>query len=257
MKTLQDVLGFSPKYTDIEHISEDWARELADEVLNIKGFNCYLLDIGGAYGYSILVYKNNHHIYYADDYQLHHPSKTVDELRAWYIETLNHKLYTDDEIISPLKDYDDYTSKSYFLSNYYGMQEDYVSAFYIVTPESKAEHDKAIEGKIYNPVCYSYYDEDKADFITHHIELKKQLEQQKKQMQNDFEYMKQAFLSEMWNHEYGYNWQADYDVLSCFGSIQYNHYDDMNDYFNQLNFTDDQRRAYREARREYYSKFEG
>ena len=42
---------------DIENLTYDNAKELAIETLNIKGHDCFLVDFGGYFGYSILVYK--------------------------------------------------------------------------------------------------------------------------------------------------------------------------------------------------------
>lgn len=259
--TASEIFGFDLSIHEIEKLTESQAETLAEmttgDRTEIKEHNIYFVDFGGRFGYSVLVYKNNHHIYYANDYQLHHQSRAKEELRNLYIEYLNYKLYTESEISEPIKDYDDYTAKSHYLRNYYPMQEDYVSIFFIGTEAEREEHSKQYEGKIYNPAALGYFAADKQDFVNRNIELVRILEAQKEKMTNNFEYLKQAFLSEMYNHEYGYNWQADYDVLGCFGNIHYNNDDDLEDYFNQLKFTDTQRNAYRAARKEYYKHFEG
>lgn len=59
----------------------------------------------------------------------------------------------------------------------------------------------------------------------------------------------------MYNHEYGINWQADYDTLSAFGNIQY-HEDDLSAYFEELNFTETQKRAYLDAKKQYFKESE-
>ena len=69
--------------------------------------------------------------------------------------------------------------------------------------------------------------------------------------------MKAAFLYEMWNHEYGYNWQADYDVVNCFVKVEYlGESESIDAYLTKAGFSDDIKRAYYDARREYYSKFD-
>ena len=71
-------------------------------------------------------------------------------------------------------------------------------------------------------------------------------------MSESYEYQRNAFYSEMANHEYQYNWQGDYDVLSAFGQIEYSDTEnELEDYFEQLHFNDVQRRAYLDARRDY------
>ena len=240
---------------DIEKMSEQEAAENAVEKTVIKGYSVYFVDFKRYFGYSCLVFKNNHHIYYANDYQLHHSDKSVEELRKLYIAVLNNKLFTEAEISEPINSYDEYDRKSYFLNNYYAMQEDRISMFFINSgKEAEEAYKKSIEGMTFNPIGYCYMKN--KDFIKRHCELKKQLEKAKNANKNDYDYQKNAFLSEMYNHEYGINMQADYDVLSVFGNIHY-HGEENNElgkYFDELNFNDIQRKAYYDARREYFRK---
>lgn len=233
----------------IEAMAESEAQEMALETMQIKGHNVYFVDFEGYFKYSALVFMDGMHIHYANDYELHHPDKTREELRGRYIETMNHKLYTEDEIVGPVSDYDDYKAKDYFLRNYYGMRRKNVSIFYCGPKEAKPN----TAGMIYDPVAFAYFDD--ADFVKHHVGLLDSLEKSWKAKQDDYEFMKSAFISEMWNHEYAINWQGDYDVLSVFGNIHYDRSDnDLQNYFDQLDFTDTQRRAYLDARREYMRK---
>ena len=240
----------------IREITEEEAKKLSLESECIKGHNVYFVDFDGGFGYSVLVYKNNHHIHYANDYQLHHYHETTEELKKIYINRLHNILFTESEILEPLHSYDEYNQKSRYLRNYYGMQQEYITIFCInPTEEQKADFKRKIESMTYNPVSFAYYDD--AEFVKHHIELMKKLEEQKEQMNNNFEYQKNAFLHEMNNHEYGINWQADYDVLSAFGTITYTEgEDELTHYFDELNFTDTQRKAYYKARKEYFAKTE-
>ena len=92
-------------------------------------------------------------------------------------------------------------------------------------------------------------------FIKHQAKLMAGLLKAKEAKSDNYEYWKDAFVREMFNHEYAINWQADYDTLSAFGNVEWKG-DDANlaDYFDQLNFTETQRKAYRDARHEYYKK---
>lgn len=242
--------------TDIERIAEPDAWYMADgDCAKIKGHNVYFVDIEGAFGYSALVFCNGHHIHYANDYQLHHPGKSREELHEWYVETLNMKLFTEHELSEPLKDYDEYTRKRYFLQNYYGMREHYISCFHIKGSEQEeAERDKQIAGMVFNRVCFCYHNDH--DFVKRCCQLYDALEDAKKETEESYEYHKNAFLHEMYNHEYGINWQADYDTLSAFGFVQY-HGDSENElklYFDELEFSDIKRRAYLDARKEYFEQ---
>ena len=234
-------------YETIENLTEPQAQEMALDTAEVKGYTVYFIDGGEYRGFSSLVYKDGHHIHYVDDFSNLHPSiKSADDLKAKYIEVLNNKLFTEDEITEPLKSYDDYTKKSHFLHNYYHMSRDYISKFFIVTPESEKEFRKKTATMKYNPVGFCYMDDQ--DFINHHVELMIKLEALKQDVKNNYDYQKSAFKYEMFNHEYVINWQADYDVLSVFGTVDYN--DSLNDMMDSLNFTEVQKKAYLDARSE-------
>lgn len=55
------------------------------------------------------------------------------------------------------------------------------------------------------------------------------------------------------NHEYGINWQADYDVISCFANVgSVKDYENREKLFSAAHFSELQRSAYAAARAEYY-----
>ena len=86
-----------------------------------------------------------------------------------------------------------------------------------------------------------------------HIQLYKDLfEQNKKAMQN-FDFCKEAFLYEMYNHEYGINWSADYEVLNCFTDVSYKD-ESTAEYLERTDFTQTQKDAYYKAKKEYFKK---
>lgn len=62
--------------SNIEALTEAEAQTMALETMQIKEHNIYFVDFVNAFGYSCLVFKNHHHIYYANDYELHHTEKT-------------------------------------------------------------------------------------------------------------------------------------------------------------------------------------
>lgn len=241
---------------DIEAITEAEAEAMALERMEIKEHNIYMVDFGGYFKYSCLVFKNGHHIYYANDYELHHSGKTRDELRAFYIDKLNNILFTEAEIGAPLKDYGEFDRKKYYLLNYYGMQNDRLSIFgnFSDANNVKAFERKKLEYPYYCEAGLAYYKD--ADFVGHYSELLNKLMAARDAMKDNFEYWKGAFKSEMANHEYHINWQADYDTLSAFGGIIWRgeREDEVECYFNDLGFNDIQRRAYITARKEYYKE---
>lgn len=247
---------------DIQEMSLDAVKALANrDCEHIKGHDVYFADLGDPFGYSALVFFGDKHIHYANDYELHHRGnawagtvdKTHAELREIYCRSLNNKLFEEAELSQPLSSYDEYRMKTYFLHNYYGMRKENISLFYIPKGEADEKARKSqIKDLVFNPVCFAYYAD--AEFVHHCMELQDALEKAKADTVEDFEYQKEAFLREMYNHEYAINWQADYDVLSTFGNITY-HGDSDNEldlYFQELHFSEIRRNAYLAARKEYY-----
>jgi hypothetical protein len=62
-----------------------------------------------------------------------------------------------------------------------------------------------------------------------------------------------AFYYEMSNHEYHINpIQGNWDVISCFASVEYSDNDeDVNEYFKQLDWSEETKQAYLNARTRY------
>lgn len=245
-------------YDEIRALSETDAARIAMETMEIKDFNVYFIDFGPLRGYSYIVFKNEHQI--IDDFANLHShilkEKGLAGLRKYYIEAISNKLFTEEEIAEPLKSYDDYRQKSYFLHNYYAKQENYVSMFRIFrNDEDEKAFDEEVKDMIFNRVGFCYMDKSLKSFVDKHVELMDKLNVQKENVADNYEYQKSAFLFEMFNHEYGINGQRDWDVLSCFGNvIHLSIYDDLDKYFDTLKFTETQRKAYMDARTEYYKK---
>lgn len=237
---------------EIYALTEIEAIDLAEKKMEIKEHDIYFVNLGKYFGDSYLVFKNGKHIYYANDYELHH-SYTVKEggkeaLEKLYLDEINGKLFTEDELCGKIKDYDEYSKKSYYLRNYYHMQKNYVSIFGIWTEENEKKFKRETKNMTYNPVSFCYMDD--IDFINHQKGLLEKLEKRKEELADNYEYYKKAFLSEMYNHEYGINWDADHDTLSAFGNVGW--HNNINAYFDELNFTETQKKAYVDARRQYY-----
>ena len=76
-------------------------------------------------------------------------------------------------------------------------------------------------------------------------------------LMKDYDFALDAILYEMNNHEYAINWQADWDVCSVFGKVEYTEAEDeLEQYFNQLHWEDITRKAYLDAKREHYKMAE-
>ena len=234
---------------DIERMSAADLASFAEEVETIKGHTVYYIDFGGAFGFSTCVCADGQHIYYANDYELHHRGKSRGELRELYRRELSGKLFTDAEL-QTVKSYDDYTAKSYYIRNYYAMRRPYISAFFIGGDAERAEIKKKTEKMVFSPVFMAYYAPENADFVKRGAELLRGLDEAEQRNKENSE-----FLYEMYNHEYGINWQADYDVISCFGNCSgVEDYTGPEKLFSAVGFNEVQKSAYLAARREYYNR---
>lgn len=239
---------------EIENLTEAEAAKMANEKTTVKGeYNCYFIDFGGAFGYSVCVFADGQHIKYVNDYELHHKGKNRTELREIYAQKLNRAIFSEAEL-GNVEDYNDYSAKSYFICNYYSLRRPRVSAFCIIYNDAEeAAFEASVAGKTFSRVGMAYYDD--ADFVCHMSELLERLEAAKNAHDNDREYWFSAYLYEMCNHEYGINWQADYDVISAFANVDsVKDYTNVSELFELAGFSAVQKSAYMDARRAYYKQ---
>lgn len=178
-------------------------RELALETMDIKEHECFFVDFGGYFGYSVLVFKNEKHIHYADDFELHHhyiAKQTGKEgLKQWYIESLNQKLYTEKELFENVKTYNEYKQKDYFLRNYYIMKFDFLSIFGIGEEAKKAFEEARKIYTVYNPVSFCYV-KDKG-IVEKQVKILNHLEKSFKRLKENNETFRKMIRYELENHE--------------------------------------------------------
>ena len=65
-------------------------------------------------------------------------------------------------------------------------------------------------------------------------------------------FAEEAFLYEMENHEYGINWQGDWDVCSVFGEVEYAEEKSYTDYLTELGYGEEIIKAYMNAKLRFY-----
>lgn len=76
------------------------------------------------------------------------------------------------------------------------------------------------------------------------------------ELMKDFDFAVGAFYYEMCNHEYGINWQRDWDVCQCFGDCEYGDGKYGREYLKEMGYGDDVCKAYEFAKRKYYREAE-
>lgn len=235
---------------EIEQMTFADAFILGDEIEEVKGHDVIFMDIAGAFGFSAIVFKDCRQVKYCNQYELHfrHMNYSRQELKKRYLDILNDKLFEESELAS-VADYEDYRQKSDFLRDHYACRVHHVSIFgQFNDPENVRKHEEATKNLVYDPVGLCYVES--ADFVKHHVDLMQGLEEAWEEKSRDFETIKQAFINEMYNHEYCINWEADWDTINAFKNVEYIEDGSTSDYCKAAGFTDTETRAYFEAKSE-------
>ena len=229
LKELKGSADYIGIYT-IESITEDQAKVLALDQTIVKGHNIYFVDFGGYFGYSVLVFRKNHHIYHANDYELHHrPSEytpesrrldTPEKLKKYYIKTLRNKLFTYFEVMGDAKDYDELERKRYFTHNLFRQAYDTISPF----SDEVVNRPKDMP---FCPACFCYtYDEELRKLAS---QMSKHLNDEEIRINNSPEAFRKKIRYELANHEAGYT--GDYEeTLFSIGMP----YDSLKDFQKQI-----------------------
>ena len=203
---------------EIEKITFAEAQNMAIETTEIKEHECFFVELGEYFGYSVLIFKNGRHIYHANDYELHH-SLTVEKkgkegLKRYYIKSLSKKLFTNAELLEPIGSYEEYNRKDYFLRNYWIMRYDYISAFAITDEKQNAIEEGKKTHPYFNPMSFCYVAnkeiiDEESKFFDH---LKKEYEK----LSDDLDTFREMVSTELANHEACVT--CDYtDALSAMG----------------------------------------
>lgn len=194
----------------IESLKYEEALKLASETAEIKGHQIVFVDLGEHFGYSALVFKDEMHIYFANDYALHHVSLAEEgneALRKYYESVMNNRLYTDEELMEPVKSYDEYNKKRHFLTNYYIQRYEYISIFGIGEEDEKRIKEGKKKFPFYNPVSYCYVKDE--SIIIKQKELASFLDKSFQSLKENLDTFREMIARELANHEAGYT--CDYD----------------------------------------------
>lgn len=204
----------------IENITYEEAQKNALETMKIKDHDCFFVDFGGDFGYSVLVFRNGKHIHYTNDYELHHGYKVEHEgkeaLRQYYIDTMQNKLFTDVELLQDITSYDEYKRKDYFLRNYWIMQFDSLSIFGIGDKAQKEIDEAKPNFPFYNPISFCYVAD--AEIVEKSKMFSEHLEKSYAELKTDDEAFRDMVSRELANHEVCIT--CDYtDALEALGMV--------------------------------------
>lgn len=189
--------------TEIEKLTYAEAKQMAVEEMEIKGHKCLFVEFDDRFGYSVLVFKDEKHIYYANDYELHH-GYTVDEsgkegLKKLFVEVLNNKLFTDEELMEEVTTYAEYEKKCYFLRNYYIMRYDYISIWGIGEEDQKKFDNARKTLTVYSPVSFCYVADE--DIVKKQVEILLHLENAFSKLKDDNDEFRRMVAYQLANHE--------------------------------------------------------
>jgi len=235
--------------SQIEALTYEEVQQMTNDMQVINGHEVYFVDLGEYFKFSALVFRDKHHLYYADDYELHHAYMSREELRKWYLDTMQAKLFSDDMLLAPLSDYDEREKRINYLNNYYPLLcDDKVSAFNIFHDDSEREEFRKKVENMYYCGCIGFFYTSNPAFVRRVEKLYSGVIKASEQASNSRDYWVNAFKYEMYNHEYAINYQGDWDVCSCFCRCEYGDYKTGADYLSESGFSDDVISAYSEAR---------
>lgn len=204
---------------EIQALLVEEVKAYSLEKLSIKGFDVYLIDLGKYFGYSALVFKDAHHIYHANLYELFYKydNPTHGQLRERYINILNNKLFLDEELIS-VDNYHDYNRKTFFIRNYMSQEYDYLTAFCINGKYSEKDLEKFKSGKYpnYSNIAFAYFKDN--SYQDRAKPLINKLEKSYSDVMENIHIFKEAVKQALYNHEVCITYEFD-AALSSMGLV--------------------------------------
>jgi len=235
------------KISDIENLTESQLESMADMSMEvIKGHKVFFGTFGKYFKYSAIVCSDGQQLKHANEYQLHYAESrypNVESLHKRFVERLNEKLFTEDELLETSDDYQEREAKRYYLMNIYSAKREYQSIWCCGEPAEWYKREKA-EGKaLFSKVAYAYYHWYDKWFVEHMQELWDGMEAANDPLR-DYEHAYKAFKYEMFNHEYAISWQGDWDVIRCFANVDGDNAEDM---LPKTGWSDEVKRAYVDA----------
>lgn len=115
---------------------------------------------------------------------------------------------------------------------------------------AQAMHERGLKAtdadKVYRLGMGGYYLRSDAEIIRAYFKA-----EEIQSLMKDPTWAQDAFYEEMCDHEYGINWQADWDVCSCFCNCSYAEWKTYVEYLHEGGYTEDVIEAYRLAKKQY------
>lgn len=206
---------------DACQLTYEQIEEAAIKSINIKGFECFFVNLGQNVGYSMLVFKNKRYIYHANEYQRYGYCDVTDadQLFDFYVKELNDGLFTDEEMSEISYTRNEYVQKKYFLENYFILQFHRLPTYYDIIPKEIYQMLK-IQFPYLCDVCRCYVDSQ--EIVDQANKYKENLEKSLKNMENNHKLLRRI-ISEKIQKEDMIKFMSPIMLLSSIGI----HYHDL------------------------------
>lgn len=204
-KQILEVVKYSNmNIREIEALTFNEVKNIALDHMTIEDHDCFFVDLGKYFGYSVLIFKNKKHIHYANDYQLHHPTANIEQLKEKYIKHLNESLFLDSDFLLSVSTYDEYQRRNNYLLNYYPQRYDHLSMYYCgFTPDKKKEAEFEKLKKVYkyfSTVGFCYFKDE--NIVANLFKYKQILEDSFSEMKKTDDEFRKMIRKELANHEF-------------------------------------------------------
>lgn len=200
---------------DAYQLTYEQIKEAEIKSINIKGFECFFMNLGQNVGYSMLVFKNKRYIYHANEYQRYGYCDVTDadQLFDFYVKELNDGLFTDEEMSEISYTRNEYVQKKYFLENYFILQFHRLPTYYDIIPKEIYQMLK-IQFPYLCDVCRCYVDSQ--EIVDQANKYKEILEKSLKNMENNHKLLRRI-ISEKIQKEDMIKFMSPIMLLSSIG----------------------------------------
>lgn len=195
---------------DAYQLTYEQIEEATIRNINIKGFECFFVNLGKNVGYSMLVFKNKRYIYRANEYQYYGYCDITDaeQLFKRYVRSLNILLFTDEEMKEMSYTRDEYVRKKYFLDHFFILQFHHFPISYNMDQMLKIQFPYLCD------VCCCFVDSQ--EIVDQANEYKENLEKSLKNMENNHKLLRRI-ISEKIQKEDMIKFMSPIMLLSSIG----------------------------------------
>ena len=216
---MKEIKTFSAcKWDDMTSATLEQLERVAIIKKRVKGFDAFLVKCAPHYGFTWFAFENGEgitesrciYIESSIHYKLNSYGGSNYRMIRAMLEKVEKTLFTDEELNAPIKDYDEYRRKDYFVRNYLPRRWKYESAFHIIRSEQEEqEREERIRRHFpyYSQVAFAYFPlSGCVDYLKKRAEI---VEKRYQEFMSNAEQRESAILYELFNYECFYSWDLD------------------------------------------------